>query len=62
MAKVMTEEQMTALLVALRLAKFGYTPERTEFYFGVMHGMSHAIDIVERAFQSLDVIEPDHQG
>ena len=42
-------EQMAALTRALEEAQAAYTPARTDFYLGIIHGMQHAIDIVRRA-------------
>jgi hypothetical protein len=41
---------LAALIRALKEARAGYKPkpEMGDFYLGIMHGMSHAIDIVKR--------------
>jgi hypothetical protein len=44
------EALIAALVRALEEARAGYKPkpEMRDFYLGIMHGMSHAIDIVRR--------------
>jgi hypothetical protein len=45
-----SEALIAALIRALNEARAGYKPkpEMGDFYLGIMHGMSHAIDIVKR--------------
>jgi hypothetical protein len=45
----MTREQVIALVRAMEETKAGYASDRSDFYLGIMHGISHAIDIVRRA-------------